>query len=80
MGCRPEDVIEEVCKVREQITICNNTIGEATAGFVLKEKDTILQKVREGIEQNFQTLKGWMNTQDALEWVEPKGGVVPSLD
>lgn len=72
----PRHIVEAVRKVREQITICNNSIGEAIACAVLKEKDTILRRMQDIVKQNFQTLRGWMNAQQVLEWVEPKGGVV----
>ena len=72
----PRHVIESVLAVREQLTICNNSLGEAIAMSVLKRKDTLLEGVRKHVRKNFETLKHWMDHQDALEWVEPAGGVV----
>lgn len=72
----PRRVIESVLAVREQLTICNNALGEAIAMSVLRRKDTFLEGVRQRVRKNFETLKHWMAHQDTLEWVEPAGGVV----
>jgi aspartate/methionine/tyrosine aminotransferase len=36
----PKQIIESVRAVREQITICNNTLGEAIASVALKQRDS----------------------------------------
>jgi len=72
----PRDIVEAVRKVREQITICNNSVGEAIACAALRRRDVLLRRARESVKRNFQTLKGWMNAQRTLEWIEPRGGVV----
>jgi aspartate/methionine/tyrosine aminotransferase len=72
----PTQIVESVRAVREQITICNNMLGEAIASSVLKEKDAILKNVRLRVRRNFEVLKQWMVKQELLEWVEPEGGVV----
>jgi len=72
----PKQIVESVRAVREQITICNNTLGEAIASVALKQRDSILKNARERMLRNFEILKRWISHQDSLEWVEPKGGVV----
>ena len=72
----PKRIIESVRAVREQITICNNVLGEAIAISVLEQRDAILKRVRQRVRHNFETLRQWMTHQDLLEWVEPEGGVV----
>jgi len=72
----PKSIIESVKAVREQITICNNTISEAIASYALKHRETIMKNAREHVRENFQILERWMTHQDSLEWVKPKGGVV----
>lgn len=72
----PKHIVESVRAVREQLTICNNVLGEAIAMSVLEKRDTILKGVRKRVQANFETLKHWMAHQDVLEWVEPSGGVV----
>lgn len=72
----PKHIVESVRAVREQLTICNNVLGEAIAMSVLNKRETILKGVRQRVQRNFETLKRWMAHQDVLEWVEPSGGVV----
>jgi aspartate/methionine/tyrosine aminotransferase len=71
-----ENVIKAVRAVREQITICNNMLGESIAQFALERKDEMLKTIREQVIRNFEMVKQWMNRQSVLEWVKPKGGVV----
>jgi aspartate/methionine/tyrosine aminotransferase len=72
----PKQVIEEVRKVREQITICNSALGEAIATYVLRQRSSRLEEVRKTVWSNFEILRAWMHAQNTLEWVAPKGGVV----
>jgi aspartate/methionine/tyrosine aminotransferase len=72
----PRKIIESVRAVREQVTICNSTLSEAIALSALRQKDSILKNAKERVQRNFEVLKRWMNHQDSLEWVEPRGGVV----
>lgn len=71
-----ERIIEAVRAVREQITICNNVLGEAIAFSILKRKDSMIDGIRKRVRGNFDVLRQWMADQNVLEWVEPKGGVV----
>jgi aspartate/methionine/tyrosine aminotransferase len=72
----PKRIVDSVRTVREQLTICNNSVGEAIALAVLKKREEVLESVRHRVRQNFEALKTWMRHQDILEWVEPEGGVV----
>lgn len=69
-------IIQAVRAVREQVTICNSSIGEAIAKAVLEKRETLLKERREAMMANFVVLKEWMDNQDWLEWIEPKSGVV----
>jgi aspartate/methionine/tyrosine aminotransferase len=71
-----EQVIDAVCAVREQITICNSALGEKVAFEVLRRKDVFLKEVRNTVFDNYQILKTWMEKSNDLEWVPPQGGVV----
>ena len=42
----PKHIVESVRAVREQITICNNVLGEAIAAPVLMQRERILNEVR----------------------------------
>ena len=69
-------IIEAIRAVREQVTICNSSLGEAIALAVLKKKEPLLSGLRKSMLSNFKILKGWMDNQEWLEWIEPKSGVV----
>jgi len=69
-------IIEAIRAIREQITICNSSLGEAIAREILIKKDKILSMLRKSMFSNYRILKEWMESQDWLEWVEPKSGVV----
>jgi aspartate/methionine/tyrosine aminotransferase len=69
-------IIEAIRSVREQVTICNSSLGEAIALEVLKQREQQLRSRRKSMLSNFRILKEWMDTQKWLEWIEPKSGVV----
>jgi aspartate/methionine/tyrosine aminotransferase len=69
-------IIEAIRAVREQVTICNSSVGEAIALEVLKKREKILANRRKSMIANFRILKDWMDNQEWLEWIEPKSGVV----
>jgi aspartate/methionine/tyrosine aminotransferase len=69
-------IIEAIRAVREQVTICNSSLGEAIALAVLKKRNKILATRRKSMFSNFKILKDWMDDQKWLEWIEPKSGVV----
>lgn len=71
-----ESIIEAIRATREQITICNSSLGEAIARDILIKKDKILSILRKSMISNFKILEEWMNSQNWLEWIEPKSGVV----
>lgn len=71
-----ESVVEAIRAIREQITICNSSVGEAIAKGVLEKRDEILAGLRKSMLSNYQIVKEWMEDQKWLEWVEPKSGVV----
>jgi aspartate/methionine/tyrosine aminotransferase len=69
-------IVEAIRAVREQVTICNSSVGESIALAVLKKKDKILAVRRKSMFANFKILKEWMDNQGWLEWIEPESGVV----
>jgi aspartate/methionine/tyrosine aminotransferase len=70
------EIIDMICTVREQITICNSSIGETIAYEILSRKDELLNQNRKLISKNLNILTTWMEEQDRLEWVPPEAGVV----
>jgi aspartate/methionine/tyrosine aminotransferase len=71
-----ESIVQAIRATREQITICNSSLGEEIAKEILTRKDKILPMLRKSMLSNFKILEDWMNSQSWLEWVEPKSGVV----
>ncbi len=69
-------IIEGIRAVREQVTICNSSLGEAIALEVLRRRKGILPKIKSRVLSNYAILKEWMEKQPWLEWIEPEGGVV----
>jgi len=69
-------IIEAIRAVREQVTICNSSLGEAIATEVLHKKDEILPVIRKSVISNFKAVEEWMDSQDWLEWIAPRSGVV----
>jgi aspartate/methionine/tyrosine aminotransferase len=61
---------------KEQIFLCNSVVDEEIAFQYLRNKKELLPVIQHQIESNFKLLKTWINSQDHLEWVEPKAGVV----
>ena len=69
-------IIQAIRAVREQVTICNSSLGEAIAKSVLEKKDKLLTGLREAMFSNYKIVKDWMENQSWLEWIEPQSGVV----
>ncbi|MEO6903299.1 MAG: pyridoxal phosphate-dependent aminotransferase [Bacteroidia bacterium] len=61
---------------KEQIFLCNSVVDEEIAFQYLRNKKEFLPVIQLQIESNFKILNSWINSQDVLEWVEPKAGVV----
>lgn len=61
---------------KEQVVICNSVVDEEIAFRFLQRRASVLPAIRERIATNFRTIKAWIGSQRALEWVEPTGGVV----
>ena len=71
-----KEIIDSVCAIREQVTICNSALGEQIAFYVLQRKEQFLKTIREKVKSNYQILRTWMEKRKDLEWIPPQGGVV----
>ncbi|MGD9397805.1 MAG: aminotransferase class I/II-fold pyridoxal phosphate-dependent enzyme [Candidatus Thorarchaeota archaeon] len=69
-------IVDAIIKVREQVTICNSSVGEAIAKEVLHKRDEILPVIRKAVMSNYKVVEEWMDSQEWLEWIAPKSGVV----
>ena len=74
--CQDKLLMETLLAAKEQIFITNSVVDEEIAYRVLREKANHLEKIRAHIDTNFRVMQEWMSQQDALEWLEPGGGVV----
>jgi aspartate/methionine/tyrosine aminotransferase len=74
--CRNKALMEIFLAAKEQIQITNSVLDEEVAYKYMLEKEKRFAAVRKRIFENFTVLKSFMETQDKLEWVEPKGGCV----
>jgi aspartate/methionine/tyrosine aminotransferase len=71
-----EKIIQQVCAVREQVTICNSALGEVIALEVLRRKEWIIEGAKKNMMSNYAILDDWMKSRTDLEWVKPQSGVV----
>ena len=69
-------IVDAIINVREQVTICNSSVGEAIAKEVLHKRNEILPVIRKAVISNFKIVEEWMDAQDWLEWIPPQSGVV----
>ena len=74
--CRDKALMETFLAAKEQILITNSVVDEEIAYQYLINKEKLFRPVKETITGNFQILKDFMENQNYLEWVEPKGGCV----
>jgi aspartate/methionine/tyrosine aminotransferase len=71
-----KSIIDRVCAVREQLTICNSAISEEITINVLRRKQDFLKNVKNHVATNFEAVDEWIKRQEDLEWIRPEGGVV----
>ena len=76
LATRSAEVRDAVLAIREQVTITNSALGEQIAFSVLKRKTEFIDRARTHVQQNFEIVRTWMATQEALDWIEPGAGVV----
>jgi len=73
--CRDADLMETLLAAKEAMHISHSVVLEELAYAFLLDKDAHVEKTRQDIAAKFAVVKGWMEGQDYLEWVEPSGGV-----
>ncbi|NHJ13552.1 MAG: aminotransferase class I/II-fold pyridoxal phosphate-dependent enzyme [Candidatus Thorarchaeota archaeon] len=71
-----ESIVEGIRTVREQVTICNSSLGEAISKSILRQREPILNRIRGHMLENYSIVRQWMDSQEWLEWIEPQSGVV----
>ncbi|MBV4358941.1 pyridoxal phosphate-dependent aminotransferase [Pinibacter aurantiacus] len=76
MFSKNKQLMETFLAAKEQICITNSVIDQEIAFHYLKRKEELFAPNMQTIKNNFAILKQFMEQQNVLEWVEPKGGCV----
>jgi aspartate/methionine/tyrosine aminotransferase len=76
IACSNTSLMETFLAAKEQVIITNSVTDEEIAYQYLAKRDQLFAPVKEKIFENFEVVKSFMQQQDLLEWVEPKGGCV----
>ena len=76
LATQDPELYELFLSAKEQIGICGSVVDEEIAFQVLKNKDTWMPQILEYNKKAFNTMKKWIESEEAMEWVEPEGGVV----
>jgi len=71
-----QTILDALLTIREQVTICNNALGEVIAMHMLERREPFLEQALKHIAQNRAMVTTWMASQDVFEWVYPEAGVV----
>jgi aspartate/methionine/tyrosine aminotransferase len=76
VATKNQAILDAILAIREQVTICNNALGEVIALHMLERKDAFLSQALGHIEKNRRIVAEWMSAQEHFEWVYPEAGVV----
>jgi aspartate/methionine/tyrosine aminotransferase len=76
IACRNAVLMETFLAAKEQIIITNSVTDEEIAYQYLCSRERLFAPVKKKILQNFEVVKTFMEQQQMLEWIEPKGGCV----
>lgn len=73
---RDRPLAERFLAAKEQIVITGSVVDEAIAEVAMARRPERLPAILAGIEAGLATVRDWIGTSEAFEWVEPRGGVV----
>ena len=76
LSCTNKQLLENFLAAKEQVFITNSVVDEEIAYRYLLRKESLFPPVKEKILENFRIVQRFMQQQNVLEWVEPKGGCV----
>ena len=74
--CRDGELMKTFLAAKEQIGICGSVVDEEIAALAFARREAWLSELRPLIAARLQVVKGWMDGEEMMEWVEPGGGVV----
>lgn len=67
---------ERFLAAKEQISICGSVIDEWIAEQILVRRDELLRKTLPEMRARRDLVAAWIEDEELLEWVRPRGGVV----
>jgi aspartate/methionine/tyrosine aminotransferase len=74
--CRDAELMETFLGAKEQIGICGSVVDEEIAYQALGQRDQWLPEIHGRIREALAITREWIDGEELMEWVEPKGGVV----
>ena len=74
--CRNPNLMHLFLCGKEQIGICGSVVDEQIATTALLQKEEWLVMNNAHIRESFGIVKDWIEGEEMIEWVQPKGGCV----
>jgi aspartate/methionine/tyrosine aminotransferase len=74
--CQNPSLMQAFLAAKEQIIITNSVVDEEIAYQYIARKQELFAPVKATIFNNFLIVRSFMQQQNLLEWIEPKGGCV----
>ena len=74
--CQDAELMQTFLGAKEQIGICGSVVDEEIAYQALRQREQWLPEIIGRIQEALAITREWMDGEELMEWVEPKGGVV----
>jgi aspartate/methionine/tyrosine aminotransferase len=74
--CRDPELMHTLLAAKEQMGICGSVVDEEIAYQALRQSEVWLPEIHGHIEAALAVVRDWIASEEMMEWVEPKGGVV----
>jgi aspartate/methionine/tyrosine aminotransferase len=74
--CRDGELMATFLAAKEQIGICGSVVDEAIAARAFAQRDAWLPEINAHIRRRFEVVRSWIEGEELMEWVEPRGGCV----
>jgi aspartate/methionine/tyrosine aminotransferase len=74
--CRDRALMTTLLAAQEQAALSLSILDQAVASHILARRDSLLPGVRAHVASRREIVREWIADEPAVEWIEPKGGVV----
>jgi aspartate/methionine/tyrosine aminotransferase len=74
--CTDPDLMRVFLAAKEQMGICGSVVDEEVGYRALSQRDAWLPETHARIARALGTVREWINGEELMEWIEPRGGVV----